>query len=112
MGPRFMNSFNHPAYGCVGEWIWETCAGISCDASGAGFSHLIMKPVPDRRLGFVEAEYKTPYGLVRSSWKYKGDRWIWKFTIPKGVSASVTLPGDTTAREYSSGTYTIEKILN
>ena len=112
MGPRFMNSFNHPAYGCVGEWIWETCAGISCDASGAGFSHLIMKPVPDRRLGFVEAEYKTPYGLVKSSWKYKGDRWIWKFTVPKGVSASVTLPGDTTAREYSSGTYTIEKILN
>lgn len=112
MGPRFMNSFNHPAYGCVGEWIWETCAGISCDALGAGFSHLIMKPVPDRRLGFVEAEYKTPYGLVKSSWKYKGDRWIWKFTVPKGVSASVTLPGDTTAREYSSGTYTIEKILN
>ena len=112
MGPRFMNSFNHPAYGCVGEWIWETCAGISCDALGAGFSQLIMKPVPDRRLGFVKAEYKTPYGLVKSSWKYKGDRWIWKFTVPKGVSASVTLPGDTTAREYSSGTYTIEKILN
>lgn len=112
MGPRFMNSFNHPAYGCVGEWIWETCAGISCDASGAGFTHLIMKPIPDKRLGYVEAEYKTPNGLVKSSWKYKGDRWVWKFTIPKGVSASVALPGETDAKEYKSGTYTVEKILN
>ena len=31
MGPRGMNSFNHYAYGCVCEWIWETVAGIAAD---------------------------------------------------------------------------------
>jgi alpha-L-rhamnosidase len=112
MGPRGMNSFNHYAYGCVCEWIWETCAGISCDVSGAGFSHIVMKPVPDRRLGYVDAEYMTPRGLVRSSWKYKGDRWIWKFSLPEGVSATVTLPGETSSREYTSGTYTVKLDLN
>ena len=37
-----------------------------------------------------------------------GDRWIWKFTIPKGVTATVVLPGKTEAREYGSGTHKIK----
>ena len=40
-----MTSFNHYAYGCVCEWLWETVAGISCDASDPGFKTIIMKPV-------------------------------------------------------------------
>ena len=111
MGPRGMNSFNHYAYGCVCEWIWETAAGISCDPSGAGFSDIVMKPVPDKRLGFVEAEYPTPAGLVRSAWKYKGDKWIWKFTVPKGAVATVTLPGESDSKKYAPGTYKIEKLI-
>ena len=38
MGPKGMNSFNHYSYGCVCEWIWETAAGIACDASAPGMS--------------------------------------------------------------------------
>ena len=106
MGPKSMNSFNHYAYGCVCEWIWETAAGISCNADGPGFRHLTMKPVPDRRLGHIDAEYKTPFGIVRSSWKYKGEEWIWEFTIPEGTTASVTLPGETVSSTYQSGSYT------
>ena len=106
MGPQSMNSFNHYAYGCVCEWIWETAAGISCNADGSGFRHLTMKPIPDRRLGYIDAEYKTPYGIVKSSWKYKDDIWVWDFTIPKGTTASVTLPGETVSSTYQSGSYT------
>ena len=46
MGPRGMNSFNHYAYGCVCEWIWETVAGIAADPATPGFKHIIMKPIP------------------------------------------------------------------
>lgn len=53
---RDMNSFNHYAYGCVCEWLWKTMAGISADTSEPGFRRIIMKPIPDRRLGFVNAE--------------------------------------------------------
>lgn len=109
MGPKGMNSFNHYAYGCVCEWLWETAAGIASDPSDPGFRHIIMKPVPDRRLGSVEAEYKSASGLVKSAWRYDADRWIWDFTIPEGATASVTLPGDTTSRHYTSGTYRIEQ---
>ena len=108
MGPRGMNSFNHYAYGCVCEWMWETMAGISTDLSAPGFKRIIMKPMPDRRLGFVKAEYNSAAGLIKSEWKYEGSKWIWNFTIPEGAIASVTLPGEVNATEYQSGSYKIE----
>ena len=109
MGPKGMNSFNHYAYGCVCEWIWETAAGIAADPAVPGFKHIIMKPVFDKRLGYVNAEYNSAAGLIKSAWKYEGDSWTWEFTIPEGATASVTLPGTTEAKEYTSGTYTISQ---
>ena len=109
MGPKGMNSFNHYAYGCVCEWIWETCAGIASDPAQPGFKHIIMKPIPDKRLGHINAEYQSAAGLIKSAWRYEGDQWIWDFTIPEGATASVTLPGETEAKHYEAGTYQIVK---
>ncbi len=109
MGPSGMNSFNHYAYGAVCEWIWETAAGIASDPANPGFKHIIMKPIPDKRLGHLEAEYKSAAGTIKSAWKYEGDKWIWEFTVPEGAKATVTLPGETESKEYEAGTYKIEK---
>ena len=68
-----------------------------------------MKPIPDKRLGHVTAEYRSASGLIKSAWKYEGDTWIWEFTIPKGVTATVTLPGEVKSKEYGSGTYKVTK---
>ena len=107
MGPSGMNSFNHYAYGCVCQWLWETAAGIAADPKEPGFKHIIMKPVPDKRLGHLKAEYKSAAGLIKSEWLFIGKNWIWKFTIPKGATATVTLPYEKTSKEYQAGTYTI-----
>lgn len=109
MGPRGMNSFNHYAYGCVCEWIWETAAGIAADKAAPGFKHIIMRPIPDKRLGHITAEYNSAAGLIKSAWRYEGDKWIWEFTIPEGATATVTLPGETESKQYTAGTYTVEK---
>ncbi len=109
MGPRGMNSFNHYAYGCVCEWIWESVAGISCDPAAPGFKHIIMRPIPDRRLGHIKAEYRSAAGLIKSAWRYEGDKWVWTFTIPEGATASVTLPGESESQKYGPGTYTLTK---
>ena len=109
MGPKGMNSFNHYAYGAVCAWIWETVAGIAADTAQPGFKHIIMKPVPDKRLGNVDAEFKSAAGLIKSAWKYEGDKWIWEFTVPEGATATVTLPGETESKDYTAGTYKIEK---
>lgn len=111
MGPRGMNSFNHYAYGCVCQWIWQTCAGIQSDPASPGFRHIIMKPVPDRGLGFLKAEYKSAAGLIKSEWKYVEDQWTWKFTIPEGCTAQVTLPGESESRNYTAGSYVVKKHL-
>ncbi len=109
MGPQGMNSFNHYAYGAVCAWIWETVAGIAADTEKPGFQHIIMRPMPDKRLGHVDAQYQSAAGLIRSAWKYEGDQWIWEFTVPQGATASVTLPGETESKEYEAGTYTLTK---
>lgn len=111
MGPRGMNSFNHYAYGCVCEWMWETMAGISTDVANPGFKHIVMSPIPDKRLGYVNATYNSAAGKIVSNWKYEGDNWIWEFTVPEGATASVTLPGETDAKEYTAGTHKVEKVL-
>lgn len=111
MGPQGMNSFNHYAYGCVCEWLWKSVAGIAADTRQPGFRHILMRPIPDRRLGYVKAAYHSVAGLIRSEWRYEGERWIWEFTIPEGATASVTLPGEATATEYSAGSYRKEMEL-
>lgn len=107
MGPQGMNSFNHYAYGVVCAWIWKRVAGIAADTAQPGFKHIIMKPIPDRRLGYVEARYNSAAGVISSGWKYEGDSWIWNFTIPEGATASVTLPGSDRTEEYTAGSYTL-----
>ena len=47
-------------------------------------------------------------GLVRVVF-YDGDEWVWAFTIPEGATASVTLPGETEAKEYTEGTYEVRQ---
>ena len=105
MGPQGMNSFNHYAYGVVCQWLWENVAGIAADPSEPGFKHIIMRPVPDKRLGHVEASYQSAAGLIKSAWRYDGDQWTWQFTIPEGSTATVTLPGESESKEYGSGTH-------
>ena len=109
MGPKSMNSFNHYAYGGVCEWIWETAAGIASDPAAPGFKHIIMSPIPDKRLGYINAEYNSAAGVIKSAWRYEGEKWIWEFTIPEGSTASVTVPGESNSTEYTAGTYTISR---
>lgn len=109
MGPQGMNSFNHYAYGCVCQWLWQTAAGIASDPAAPGFRHIIMAPIPDRRLGHLEAEYRSAAGLIKSAWHYEGNEWVWSFSIPAGATATVKLPGESSVKEYSAGEYTIRR---
>ncbi len=110
-GPVGMNSFNHYAYGAVLAWMYRTMAGISADSSAPGFKRIVMAPRPDRRVGFVKAEYKSAAGLVKSEWRYEGGEWVWTFSVPEGATARVTVPGETEARDYSAGTHVIRRAL-
>lgn len=107
-GPVGMNSFNHYAYGAVLAWIYKTAAGIAADPAAPGFSRIIMAPKPDRRLGHLEAKYKSPKGVIESKWRYTDTMWEWDFVIPEGASALVTLPTGGDAVEYPAGKHSIK----
>ena len=106
-GPVGMNSFNHYAYGAVLAWLYRTAAGIGPDFRDGTAPRIVLAPRPDRRLGFVKARYRTPAGTVTSEWRYAGDRWVWRFSVPDGVKAVVTLPGESVARDYPCGAHEI-----
>ena len=106
-GPVGMNSFNHYAYGAVLSWMYSTMAGIRENPNGAGFKKFLLAPVPDERIGFVKASYRTPYGVIRSEWKYADDgTWNWTYEIPAGTTARVRLP-DGSEKEESPGVHVV-----
>ena len=85
----------------------QTVAGINADIMQPGFKHIILKPVPDPRLGYLKAEYNSQAGLITSAWHYEGAQWTWTFSIPEGTTATVFLPDGSEPKQYTSGTYTI-----
>ena len=106
-GPVAMNSFNHYAYGAVAGWMFSAMAGIRDDPAAPGFRHFVLAPVPDRRIGSVKASFRSPYGEIRSAWKYEKDgTWEWTFTVPPNTTATVIAPGGT-PKEYAPGTHTL-----
>lgn len=51
-----MNSFNHYAYGAIGEWLYSHVAGIQIDPQHPGYKHTILSPHPGGGLQWVKAE--------------------------------------------------------
>ena len=98
--------------GAAISWLWRKAAGIASDPTNPGFRTVIMAPKPDRRLGFVRAVYKSPAGVIKSAWRYDGDKWIWDFTLPRGSIAAVTLPGQDSSRLYDCGDHHVELKLD
>ena len=85
-----MNSFNHYAYGAVGDWLYGVAAGIKVEE--AGYKRVTLAPMPDKRLGFVNCSVDTPCGMLESNWYYKDDGVAFEFAIPDGAVANIILP--------------------
>ncbi len=86
-----MNSFNHYAYGSVGEWLFARMAGIDWDETAPGFRKARLRPLFDRRIGHVTARYTAPTGTYRSAWAIEGDSVRWTVEIPPNCSGTLEL---------------------
>ncbi len=92
-----MNSFNHYAYGAIGEWMYRVAAGIDVDPKAPGYKHILIEPRPGGSLTHVRASHETMYGRVSSAWEKKGDRFELTVEIPANTRATVRLPKATVA---------------
>lgn len=89
-----MNSFNHYAYGAIGDWFYSVVAGIDADARKPGYKHAHIRPKPVAGLSYAHASLKSMYGLVESRWELDAQRNEMKvqITVPVNTTASVELP--------------------
>lgn len=90
-----MNSFNHYAYGAVGDWLFGVAAGIQPVEDAPGYSRIRIAPKPDRRLGFVNASLETKNGLIRSQWRDEGGQFRYEIEIPQGAEAEIIIGQET-----------------
>ena len=98
-----MNSFNHYAYGAIGEWMYEVVAGIDTYDDGPGYKHSRIQPQPGGHLTHAEADLETPYGLLSSHWRIEGDSLLMDVVIPPNTRSEVFVPGPAGATHYSLG---------
>jgi alpha-L-rhamnosidase len=85
-----MNSFNHYAYGAIGDWMYRVSAGI--ETAGPGYKNLLIQPHPTDKLGYVKATYESSYGIVASGWERKDSRTIYTVNIPANCTAKIIFP--------------------
>ncbi len=88
-----MNSFNHYAYGAIGQWMYERIAGIK--PITAGYKEIEIAPLPGGPLTSAKASYDTPYGKVSSAWKITDGKFILEVTVPSNTTAKIIVPGNT-----------------
>ncbi|GAB3927614.1 glycoside hydrolase family 78 protein [Larkinella terrae] len=87
-----MTSFNHYAYGAVGDWLYRDVAGLDTDEQEAGYKKTIIKPHPGGGLSSAEATFESMYGKVASGWKREGDQLLLTIEIPANTTAAVYVP--------------------
>ncbi|MDF9811724.1 alpha-L-rhamnosidase [Streptomyces sp. SPB162] len=89
-GPVDMNSFNHYAYGAVGDWMFQNIGGLS--AIESGYKRSRIAPVPGGGLTEGSGRLKTVYGLLSSQWSTHNGTFDLKVTVPVNTVAEVHVP--------------------
>jgi len=101
-----MNSYNHYAYGAIGDWMYRTIAGINSVADQPGYKSIVIAPKPGGKITNASAELETVYGTVKSAWTLENGLLKLDVTVPANTKAKIVLP-DTT-KEIGSGSYHFE----
>jgi alpha-L-rhamnosidase len=89
-----MNSFNHYAFGAIGEWMYENIVGIQPDQGAPGYTHFILKPSPGGSLTWAKGSYNSISGNIVAGWKKEGNKFEYDFIIPANSTATVSIPGN------------------
>jgi len=98
-----MNSFNHYAYGAIGEWMYRVVAGLELDPAEPGYKHVLVQPQPGGRLASAEARLETLYGETSSGWAVADGKATVSATVAPNTHATVRLPAATLAGVTEGG---------
>ena len=95
-----MVSFNHYAFGSVGEFYYRHILGIR--PMEPGFAKVALRPIMDTRLGAVRGSYRSRHGVISVQWQV--DEASGKLDVSTPVEAELILP-DGTVQNLTPGSY-------
>lgn len=98
-----MNSFNHYAYGAVGDFLYRHVAGIEQTEEGPGYKQFLIQPHPGGGLTSAAASLESMYGTIRSEWTIDSGTIGLIAVIPPNTSATVLLPDALLAEVSETG---------
>jgi len=87
-----MNSFNHYAYGAIGDWMYRVMIGLDIDEDGAGYKKITIHPHIGGNFTNAHATYQTLYGKINTGWKIENKQLILQVEIPANITATVYIP--------------------
>ena len=87
-----MNSFNHYAYGAIGDWMYRVVAGIDTEEDQPGYKKIRIKPQPGGNFSYFNTYLNTAYGKVASNWKLENGKITMDVEIPANTTATVFIP--------------------
>lgn len=87
-----MNSFNHYAYGAIGDWMYRVMAGLDTYSEGPGYKKIKIQPHLGGNITYANADLNTGYGTAAVHWKKDNGIFTMDVTIPANTTARVYLP--------------------
>lgn len=96
-----MNSFNHYAFGSVGQYLYSAIGGIN--AGTPGYQSILIQPVPGNGLTWADTSYNSTRGLISTAWTNTGSNFNLEVVIPPNTTAQVYVPTTNASAITESG---------
>ncbi len=87
-----MNSFNHYAYGAVGDWMYRNIGGIDLDPRQVGYRNIVVRPRLGGGLAWAKASLESPNGRISVDWRTEKKAFLLSVTVPPNSTATVFVP--------------------
>jgi alpha-L-rhamnosidase len=98
-----MNSFNHYAYGAIGDWMYRVMTGLDTYEDGPGYKHIKIQPHIGGDFTNASASLQTYYGTISSSWKLENGKLKMDIEIPANTTATIFIPAKNASSITESG---------
>lgn len=98
-----MNSFNHYAYGAIGDWMYRVMVGLDIDKDGIGYKKIRIQPHVGGKFTHAAASYETQYGALSSGWKIENGQLMLHTEVPANTTATIYIPASAATDVLESG---------
>ena len=86
-----MNSFNHYAYGAIGEWMYNNLMGLKINEQYPGYKRFTIEPIFDKNFENIAGSFDSNYGEIKVTWKRKNKKIHLTVEIPANTTSDIIL---------------------